>query len=60
MVAAQHECYFRKKGNFHKPWEIVSTQLITQLRVWRAAGEEVILFVDVNENVYTGPLAKAL
>jgi hypothetical protein len=27
---------------------------------WRAAGEEVILFIDVNENVYTGPLAKAL
>ncbi len=28
--------------------------------VWRAAGEEVILFIDVNENIYMGPLAKAL
>ncbi len=27
---------------------------------WHAAGEEVILFIDVNENIYTGPLAKAL
>jgi hypothetical protein len=27
---------------------------------WRAAGEEVILFIDVNENIYTGPLVKAL
>ncbi len=27
---------------------------------WRAAGEEVILFIAVNENIYTGPLAKAL
>jgi hypothetical protein len=35
-------------------------QLVTQLRAWQAAGEEVILFIDVNENVYTGPLAKAL
>jgi hypothetical protein len=24
------------------------------------AGEEVILFIDVNENIYMGPLAKAL
>jgi hypothetical protein len=24
------------------------------------AGEDVILFIDVNENIYTGPLAKAL
>jgi hypothetical protein len=28
--------------------------------VWRAAGEEVILFIDVNENVYMGPLSKIL
>jgi hypothetical protein len=27
---------------------------------WQAAGKEVILFIDVNENIYTGPLAKAL
>ncbi len=28
--------------------------------MWQAAGEEIILFIDVNKNVYTGPLAKAL
>jgi hypothetical protein len=27
---------------------------------WRVAGEEVILFMDVTENIYTGPLAKTL
>jgi hypothetical protein len=59
-VAAQHEHYFWKKGNFNKPREIFSSQLITQLMAWHAAGEEVILFIDVNENVYMGPLAKAL
>ncbi len=58
MVAAQHERYFWKKGNFNKPQEIFSSQLITQLRAWLAVGEEVILFIDVNKNVYTGPLAK--
>ncbi len=27
---------------------------------WCGAGEEVLLFIDVNKNVYTGPLAKDL
>ncbi len=60
MVAAKNKCYFRKKGNFNKPQEIFRSRLITQLRAWHAAGEKVILFNDVNENVYTSPLAKAL
>jgi hypothetical protein len=59
-VAAQHKHYFWKKSNSNKPREIFSSQLITKLMAWRGAGEEVILFIDVNENVYTGPLAKAL
>jgi hypothetical protein len=42
MVAAQHKWYFWKKGNFNKPQEIFSSQLITQLMAWRAVGEEVI------------------
>jgi hypothetical protein len=60
MVAAQHKRYFWKIGNFYKPQEIFSTQLITQLRAWWAVGEEITLFIDVNKNIYTGPLAKAL
>jgi hypothetical protein len=34
--------------------------LLTQLRAWRVVGEKIILFIDVNKNVYTGSLAKAL
>jgi hypothetical protein len=34
--------------------------LITQLRAWQAAGDEIILFIDVDKNVYTGPLVIAL
>jgi hypothetical protein len=60
MVAAQHERYFWKKGNFNKPQEIFSSQLITQLMAWRVAGEEVILFIVFNENIYMGLFAKAL
>jgi hypothetical protein len=59
-VAAQHKWYFWKKSNFYKPQEIFSSQLITQHMVWHAAGKEVILYIDVNESIYTGPLAKAL
>jgi hypothetical protein len=59
-VAAQHKWYFWKKGNLSKPQEIFTSQLITQLMVWRAVGEEVILFIDVNKNIHTVPLAKAL
>ncbi len=28
--------------------------------MWHTSGDEVILFTDVNENIYKGPLAKAL
>jgi hypothetical protein len=59
-VAAQHEWYFWKNGDFNKPREIFSSQLITQPMAWCAAGEEVILFIDVYENIYTAPLTKAL
>ncbi len=45
---------------FNKPREIFSSQLITQLMVWRAADEEVILFIEVKKNIYTGLLANVL
>jgi hypothetical protein len=59
-IAAQHKWYFRKKGNLNKPREVFRTQLLTQLRVWKALRDEIILFVNVNKNMYTSPLAKAL
>jgi hypothetical protein len=59
-VAAQHQRYFRKKGNFNHPRKIFGKQLLTQLKAWRAAGDKIILFADLNENIYTGPLARQL
>ncbi len=59
-MASQHQRYFRKKGIFTNPRKAFSTQLVTQLRSWRVAGEEIILFADMNENVYTGSLARRL
>ncbi len=59
-VCAQHVCYFQKKGIFHDPRKAFRCQLITQLKHWRAKGDKIILFADLNEDVYTGQLAKLL
>ena len=59
-VATQHQRYFRKKGNFNCPRKVFGKQLITQLKAWRAAGDNIILFVDLNENIYTCLLARQL
>ncbi len=57
---AQHVRYFWEKGIFHDPRKAFRRQLITQLKHWQAKGDEIILFADLNENVYTGQLAKLL
>jgi hypothetical protein len=59
-VATQHCWYFRKKGIFTNPRKAFATQLSTQLRAWRSSGEGIILFIDIDENVYTGNLAEGL
>jgi hypothetical protein len=59
-VAAQHRRYFMRKGNFLNPRDIFRRQLITQLREWQSKGNEIILFADLNENIYTGPLSQEL
>ena len=59
-VATQHTWYFRKRGIFLKPRKLFATQLVAQLKLWQSAGEEIILFADMNENIYTGSLGRRL
>ena len=59
-VVMQHTQYFWKRGIFLKPRKLFTMQLVTQLKLWRLAGEEIILFADTNENIYTGSLARRL
>ena len=59
-VAAQHRRYFRQRGNCRNPRDIFTAQLVTQLKAWRAKGYEIILFADLNENVYTGRFSQLL
>ena len=60
MVAAQHRRYFMQKGNFLNQRDIFRRQLKTQLREWRSKGNEIILFADLNKNIYTGQLLQDL
>jgi hypothetical protein len=59
-VSAQHQRYFMNKGNLNDPRDIFRDQLLVQLKQWRARNEEIILFADLNEDIYTGPIAQAL
>ena len=59
-VWAQHRRYFRKRGIFWNPRTMFRIQLMAQLKRWRAAGDEIILHLDANEDLYTGTLAKEL
>jgi hypothetical protein len=53
--------YFHKaKGNFRDPAVILVEDLLEEIARWRLAGLEVILALDANQNIYTGPLATAL
>ena len=59
-VFEQHQRYFEARGDFRSPRTIFFQQLISQLLLWKAAGEEIILCGDFNENVYDSRLGKRL
>ena len=59
-VAAQHCRYFTSRGNCGNPRAIFMAQLVVQLKAWRAKQYEIILFADLNENIYTGPFSRQL
>jgi hypothetical protein len=53
--------YFHEaRGDFRDPAVILVEDLLDEIARWRSAGFEVILALDANQNVYTGPLATAL
>ncbi|KAL3803357.1 hypothetical protein HJC23_009321 [Cyclotella cryptica] len=59
-VWEQHSRYFQARGDFRYPSTILIEDLTNQILEWRKAGEEVLLCIDSNQDVYTGPLAIAL
>ena len=59
-VYNQHSRYFRSIGDHRCPRTIFVDHLGKQIALWKAAGEQVILFTDANSDVYRGILAKRL
>jgi hypothetical protein len=59
-VYNQHGRYFRSMGDNRCPREIFVDHLGQQLAIWKAAGEQILLFCDANSDVYTGILAQCL
>ena len=59
-VWEQHDRYWRKRGKFDDPRNIFAQDLLSLLRKWRAANEEVILMGDFNEDIYKDKLGRAL
>jgi len=56
----QHERFFEPTGDFRSPRTIFYEQLMAQLVIWKANGEEIILCGDFNENVYNGRIQRRL
>lgn len=57
---SQQRRYFRKKGLRGSPRSRFLSDLVDQLLAWRRAGNDIILFGDLNECVYDGTVAKRL
>ena len=52
--------YFQAKGDSKYPSTIFIEDLTLLITSWHQAGEDVLLLIDSNQDVYNGPLAKAL
>ena len=59
-VYIQQRRYFRSNGDNRCPRAIFRLHLKTLLKTWTDAGDNVILFIDANENLATGPITKLL
>ena len=59
-VEYQHSLYYQSQGDFRPPCQIFQEDLLNMIRPWQEKGYKVVLGIDANQNVYNGPLAKAL
>ena len=59
-VYTQHLNEINSLGLDTAPYSLFVTDLLHAIRCWRAAGDRIILFIDVNEHVLRGPLSRQL
>jgi hypothetical protein len=60
MVWDQHHLYFEARGEIRNSRVMFKSDLLSLLCRWKAAGDEILLMGDFNENVYTNNFAIAL
>ena len=53
----QYTQYFETQGEIRNPRVMFKSDLLNLLCAWLATGDEVLLFGNFNEDVYSGPLA---
>ncbi len=56
----QHRWYFEACGEIRNPQAMFKSNLLSLLCRWKAAGDEILLMGDFNQNVYTSNFAIAL
>jgi hypothetical protein len=59
-VWEQQSRYFQARGDFRYPSTVFIDDILTMIARWRKNGEEVILCIDANQDVYRGKLAMRL
>lgn len=59
-VYTQHLNEINSIGLDTTPYSLFVNDLLQAIRCWRAAGDRIILFIDVNEHVLRGTLARQL
>ena len=56
----QQRRFLRKQGISGSPREVFMADLVEQLLSWREQGDEIVLFMDVNEHAVSGVLPRRL
>ena len=56
-VYCQHLTEINVPGLDFTPYQLFLNDLSRQLCTWRAAGERILLLIDANEPILSGPLA---
>ena len=54
------ERYFQARNDWREPPDILISDLLAQFKVWWSSGEQIMLAIDANSNVYDGQLAQAI
>ncbi len=60
MYQQQRQYFIMKKKDLTCPNKFFWLHLLQQLVKWRAAGDQIILFIDHNKHMYYGPLGRDL